>query len=199
MTEDGFVELLVRGLAPRLDPRKVERKRALLYDLSFDHRGTIAMGVDPDSGKPIRGHGRGFEQDILVFDDVSHGDTSVVPRVVAEVKWGGVTTHDVIVYSEKADRIRRVYPYVRYGFVLGGMRRIPGRVLRLGQRFDFIAALSSELLPDELERFYELICEETRASQVLTELLFDNRSAVVIEKRLVVNPITVERELGSTD
>jgi hypothetical protein len=163
------------------------RKRALLYDLSFDHRGSVAMGVDPDSGKPIRDHGRGFEQDILVFDDVANGDTSVVPRVVAEVKWGSVTTHDVIVYSEKADRIRRVYPYVRYGFVLGGMRRIPGRVLRLGQRFDFLAALSADLLPDELDRFYELIWQETRASQTLTELLFDDRSAAIVQKSLVVN------------
>lgn len=135
MTEDQFAKLLVDGMKSRLKPHSVERKRALLYDLSFDHRGSIAMGVDPDTGTPIRGHGRGFEQDILVFDDVADGDTSVVPRVVAEVKWGSVTTHDVIVYSEKADRIRRVYPYVRYGFVLGGMRRIPGRVLRLGQRF----------------------------------------------------------------
>ena len=85
------------------------------------------MGVDPDTGEPIRGRGRGFEQDILVFDEVAEAHTSVIPRIVAELKFGNVTTHDVIVYSEKADRIRRVYPYIRYGFVLGGMKHIPGR------------------------------------------------------------------------
>jgi hypothetical protein len=95
-----------------------------LYDLSFDSKGVVTMGVDPDSGEPIRGRGRGFEQDILVFDEVSDSHTSIVPRIVAEVKLGSVTTHDVIVYSEKADRIRRVYPYLRYGFLLRGMKAI---------------------------------------------------------------------------
>ncbi len=116
----------------------------MLYDLSFDDRGKVALGVDPETGKPIQGKGKGFEQDILVFDKAPGGQTSIIPRVVAEVKYGAVNTHEVIVYSEKADRIRRVYPYVRYGFVLGGMAHIPGRVLRLGQRFDFIAALPAD-------------------------------------------------------
>jgi hypothetical protein len=98
MNEDAFAERLVAAVAPYLVPHKVERKRSLLYDLSFDHRGNVTMGVDPDSGEPIRGGGRGFEQDILVFDEVAHAQTSVVPRIVAEVKFSNVTTHDVIVY-----------------------------------------------------------------------------------------------------
>ncbi|MEK7407496.1 MAG: hypothetical protein AAB225_20655, partial [Acidobacteriota bacterium] len=88
----------------------------------------------------------------------------MIPRIVAEVKFGGVTTHDVIVYAEKADRIRRVYPYLRYGFVLGGLGHIPGRVLRLGQRFDFITALTAELQPIELDAFCHLMREEAAAS-----------------------------------
>jgi hypothetical protein len=179
VTEDQFVAQLTAALVPRLLPHKTEQKRSLLYDLSFDHRGVVSMGVDPDTGEPIRGRGRGFEQDILVFDEVGEGHTSVVPRVVVEVKLGGVTTHDVIVYSEKADRIRRVYPYLRYGFVLGGMRSIPGRVLRLGQRFDFIAAIGEELPADEFGPFADMVCAEARASIALTEVLFEkaqNRS-----------------------
>lgn len=121
----------------------------------------MTLGVDPDSGEPIRGRGRGFEQDILVFDAAAENShTSVVPRIVAEVKFSRVNTHDVIVYSEKADRIRRVYPYVRYGFILGGMRHIPPRVLRLGQRFDFIAALPADLSGPEFTAFAEMIRDE---------------------------------------
>src|SRR5580700_5625086 len=107
MTETEFSDLLVKHLRPNLAPHKVEAKRSLLYDLSFNHKGTIAMGVDPDTGEPIRGGGRGFEQDILVFDEVADAHTSVIPLIVAELKYGGVTSHDAIVYSEKADRIRR--------------------------------------------------------------------------------------------
>ena len=146
------------------------------------------MGVDPDTGEPIRGRGRGFEQDILVFDEVSDAHTSVVPLIVAELKFGNVTTHDVIIYSEKADRIRRVYPYVRYGFVLGGMNHIPGRVLRLGQRFDFITAIGPELRPDELNAFCELMREEAAASAMLISMLFCKQKTTVFRKRLVVAP-----------
>jgi hypothetical protein len=144
------------------------------------------MGVDPDSGEPIRGSGHGFEQDILVFDEVKASHTSVIPRIVVEVKFGGVTTHDVLVYAEKADRLRRVYPYLRYGFVLGGLRHIPGRVLRLGQRFDFIVALSSELRPAELNAFCQLMREEAAASVALSGLLFGKGKPTVVQKRLVV-------------
>jgi hypothetical protein len=84
---------------------------------------------------------------------------SVVPRIVAEVKFGSVTTRDMLVYCEKAD-IWRVCPYLRYGLVLGGMKSIPGRVLRLGKRFDFIVALQAELQEEELASFGSLMTAE---------------------------------------
>lgn len=185
MNENSFGELLIEVLRPTIAPHKVEGKCSLLYDLSFDHQGVITKGIDPD-GKPIKGKGHGFEQDILVFDKVAGADTSIVPRIVAELKFGGVTTHDVIVYSEKADRIRRVYPYIRYGFVLGGLKHIPGRVLRLGQRFDFIATISAEINQSELDSFCNLMCEEAAASIALTELLFGVRKTSMIRKQLFV-------------
>jgi len=97
-----------------------------------------------------------------------------------------VTTHDVIVYSEKADRIRRVYPYVRYGFVLGGMKNIPGRVIRLGQRFDFIAALSDNPSRQEIEKFGSLMRDEAAASVRLSDLLFGKGKPTLFRKSLVI-------------
>ena len=185
-TEDSFADSLAAKLADYLKPHHVGRKKSLLYDLSFDHEGHVTMGVDPDTGEPLRGRGKGFEQDILVYDEVHGQHTSVVPRIVAEVKFGSVTTHDVLVYSEKADRIRRVYPYLRYGFVLGGMKSIPGRVLRLGQRFDFIVALESELGEEEMAAFAALLKEEAQASLSLCELLFGKRKARVVSKHVSI-------------
>lgn len=101
------------------------------------------------------------------------------------MKYGHVTTHDVIVYSEKADRIRRVYPYVRYGFVMGGFSHIPGRVLRLGQRFDFIATISAEMNATELADFCNLMQEEAAASVAITELLFGGKKATMVRKQFV--------------
>ena len=185
-SENEFSTQLLAQLEHRLKPHRVAQKMSLLYDLSFDNTGRVAMGVDPDSGEPIRGRGKGFEQDLLVYDEVNDSHTSVVPRIVVELKFGNVTTHDVIVYSEKADRIRRVYPYVRYGFVLGGLKNIPGRVLRLGQRFDFVASLSAEPNESELERFVLLMQQEAKASIELCDLLFGKARVSVFRKGLTI-------------
>lgn len=99
--------------------------------MSITDNGIVDMGVDIDSGEPIRGGGKGFEQDILIYESTPEGNTSFIPRVIPEVKLNGITSHDVIVYSEKANRIKRIYPYARYGLLLAGMKTIPGRVLRL--------------------------------------------------------------------
>ena len=103
MTEDIFADSLRDKIAQSLLPHKVERKQSLLYELSVNDRGELSKGIDLDTGKPISGGGHGFEQDILVFDQAAEGGhTSVVPLIVVEVKFGGVTTHDVIVYAEKS-------------------------------------------------------------------------------------------------
>jgi len=122
-----------------------------------------------------------------VFDEASEGDTSIIPRIVAEIKFATVNTPEVIVHSEKADRIRRVSPYVRYGFVLGGMSHIPGRVLRLGQRFDFIATLPADLNGPEMSAFIEAMRQEAETSRELTKVLFGHRKPTLFHKRLIIN------------
>ncbi len=184
--EDTFTDLLAERLSPLLLPHRLARKQSLLYDLSFNDLGVVTMGVDEDSGQPLRGSGRGFEQDILIYDESDKGHTSVVPRVVLEVKVGSVSTHDAIVYSEKADRIRRVYPYVRYGFVLAGLNNIPGRVLRLGQRFDFIIAIPEELPDAELKAFGGMLNEEVVASLRTSAMLFGKLKPRSVRKAFVV-------------
>jgi hypothetical protein len=68
------------------------------------------------------------------------------------VKYGRVTTHDAIVYSYKAECIKRVYPFCRYGMVIGDTKNIPGRVLRHGRQFDFVLAISYPLMPGQIDQ-----------------------------------------------
>src|SRR5438105_6577802 len=112
MNEDQFTDDLVQRLDLHIPGCRIETRKSLLYDLSIDEHGVARLAVDKDSGDPLRGGGKGFQQDILIFESVQSGHTSVVPRVVTEVKFKSVNTHDPIIYSEKARRIRIVYPYV---------------------------------------------------------------------------------------
>jgi hypothetical protein len=170
-SEQEFGELLARRLGAILPAKyRIETKRSLLYAISFDDSGDLQLGQNADR-EPTRGGGTGFEQDLLLFEHSSTGQTSVVPRVSIELKLGGVNTHDAIVYSEKARRIRAIYPYVRYGLILGGLGHIPARTLRLGTEFDFVIATPGHPGPKYLSKLAKLLRLELRLSGRMTAVL----------------------------
>ena len=113
---------------------------------------------------------KGFSR-IFLLGSKANGQTSIVPRVCIEVKFEGVSTHDAIVYSAKAARLRTVYPYLRYGLVLGCFADIPLRVLRHGQEFDFIVALAHPFDDDEINSFRIMILKELKFSRLLSNIL----------------------------
>ena len=188
MTEDEFSTQLLHELRLDLGKYKAELKCCLLYDLYFDERGAIRKGVDPDTGKPVRGRGTGFEQDLVIFEVAPDGaDTSIIPRIVAEIKYGSVTTHNAIVYSEKARRIRRVYPYLRYGMIIGNFLYIPGRLLRLGQDFDFLCALEYPLVTKQLDALRETMKLELATSVGASDLLSGRRKPFLVHRDLRIS------------
>lgn len=190
MTEAEFAEKVVELLTSLPAGCEIETKKSLLYALSFDEQGKLQLGLN-DKGEPTRGGGTGFEQDILVFEKIGRipsnpPNTSIVPRVIAEVKLDRVTTHDAITYSEKARRIRTIYPFVRYGLILGQIDKIPGRVLRLGQEFDFITGLSYPVPPAEVEMIRKLFAEEVQASKNLGAILSGKKKIISLFRRIDV-------------
>ena len=118
-----------------------------------------------------------FETDILVYEWVD--DEVWKPRVVIEAKVGGVTTHDAITYSKKAQSHRAVHPFLRYGMFLGniGDGGVPARVLRHGENFDFMISWSSfEPNKTEWDALCGILKSEIEASKVVEEVLFNNRA-----------------------
>ena len=186
MTERQFTEDLIARVRPGITSAKIETGRSVLYEMPIDDDGVVNMGVDSDSGVAIRGRGTGFEQDILIFEEREGGHTAVIPRVIAEVKLGGVTTHDAIVYSYKAESIRRVYPYCRYGMVIGGLCNVPGRVLRHGRHFDFICAILNPLDAAQVREFTALLKCELETSRRIGAMLKRKLKPRIIHRDLQI-------------
>jgi hypothetical protein len=186
MTEQEFTDALIREVEPSITGARIKTGMSVLYEMPIDDDGKVHMGVDQDSGEPIRGKGTGFEQDILVFEEKTKGQTTVIPRVIAEVKYNSVTTHDAIVYSYKAECIKRVYPFVRFGMVLGGFDTIPGRVLRHGKHFDFVLAMAHPFTPTQMEAFKALLSQELAASRSLGGMLRGGRKPRMVHKLLTI-------------
>lgn len=180
--ETEFGEQLKRRLRPLLPAKYyIETKRSLLYAVAFDDDGKLHLGQNA-AKEPTRGRGTGFEQDLLIFERTTGGETSVVPRVSIELKFRHVTTHDSIVYSEKARRIRAIYPYVRYGLILGGVPVIPPRTLRLGAEFDFVVAVPERVTEQSLARLVRLLRKEVRLSKKMTDVLKGRKRVALLHR-----------------
>lgn len=171
MSEQEFTNQLLEKLNFTKDGFSIGSKINVLYALTVEENGIVNMGVDADSGEVIRGRGKGFEQDILVYQKVEDAHTSIIPRVIIEVKYAKVTSHDAIIYSEKAKRIRTIYPYVRYGFLLGGVKNISPRIIRLGSEFNFIIALDYPFEDESVNELKELLFTELGASLSISKIL----------------------------
>lgn len=182
--ELAFGGRLARRLRPGI-PKKYEVGTgvSLLYAISFNDEGNLNLGQN-DDGEPMRGGGTGFQQDLLIFERAKNADTGIIPRVSVELKFSSVTTHDSIVYSEKARRIRAIYPFVRYGLVLGDMSRIPARTLRLGTEFDFIVAVPGRISARALERLVKLLRLELTLSTRMTAVLRGDDAISVLHRHL---------------
>ena len=117
-----------------------------------------------------------FATDLLVVE--GYPDGSWKPRVVVEAKVGGVTTHDAITYSHKAANHRAVFPYLRYGIMLGNRQHhpLPGRLYRHGTQFDFMISFK-EHTPSlkEIAAFRDVLLEEARASRALENMIYQSR------------------------
>jgi len=186
MDEINFTKALVENIQPSFPNHVIETGTSIFYSLYIDENGNIPFNQN-DKGEPIRGGGTGFEQDILLYERVS-GQTSIVPRVAVEVKFGGVTTHDAIVYSEKARRLRNVYPYLRYGFLIGDLPSLPPRLLRIGTDFDFIIRISNPPLQGELAQFIALLKEEIETSRRLGLIFSRQKSVEMLHRKVILEP-----------
>ena len=182
MNESLFAEKLAKKLRMQITNLEIDTKISLLYSISFDDEGNLDLHLGEDL-RPKRGKGKGFEQDILIYN-IADGKTSLVPRVIAEVKYEKVGTHSAIVYTEKLRRIKSIYPYVRYGLILGKIPHIPARVLRFGQEFDFIQTISFPFRSSELNKLVRLLKKEANLSKKLAKILTGKKKLKCIHRQI---------------
>ncbi len=173
MTEKEWVKSII----PQID--KILKKSDSSIHVVDGHRLSYAneiltYGLDnqPEEQKSI-----GYETDIMIYEQLD--EATWKPRVVIETKLGGVSTHDAITYSQKAQTHKYVHPYLRYGILIGDREHypLPGRLFRHGQHFDFMLSWKTvTAAKNEMKRLVEIIIDEIQASKTLDEILFNSRS-----------------------
>jgi hypothetical protein len=170
MDEKAWVVLIVNKLTAEMKRSSliVEQGKRLPYAyeiLSYDRSGV-------PHPEPME-----YETDILISESFTR--EIVKPIIVIEAKVEGITTHNAITYSEKALAHKQVHPYLRYGIILGGMKKkpLPGRLFRHGTTFDFMQSFAA-FKPSETEwkSFVKILWQEAENSRLLYEVIYNSRS-----------------------
>ena len=126
---------------------------------------------------PTKDSSMSFETDILLYEQV--GDI-IKPRIIIEAKLTGITTHDAITYSYKAQNHKSITPFIRYGIIIGDRKHypLPGRLFRHGTNFDFMISFQKEELSTvEKTAFQDIIEKELQYSCQLEEIFLNSRSS----------------------
>ena len=158
MNENQFREKIHKELKRSLSNYIVSERESLLYQLLIDAQGKLQPS---NFANPKRGQ-LAFQTDILIKNDK-------VPLVVIETKYGGFSTHDVLTYSTKAMKHKEVYPYIRYGLVVGGRNRIDRRFFTHNSGFDFAVALGNT--EDDLKELVEIIKKQLQNAELMLDVL----------------------------
>lgn len=189
-TEHVLAESIASYLARRLVDINVVTKCNLLYSsIIHDLDGKRVVDVDAD-GRTIR-RGGAYQQDILMYDDIESGDVREIPRVSIELKAGRVTTHDALVYAEKARQLRTVYPYLRFLFVVAWQwDELPVRLIKSGASFDAMMVVhpttdGTSIERADLRKLKALVEEEVASSRLLGDVLFRRQRGGLLHRRLV--------------
>lgn len=171
MTEDAALKLAVCQSLANAIPKafKVEQGLRLRYRALQRENGAW-----PDQ-EPAYGRGvYEYETDVAVTQQSEAGLT--IPLVVVEVKGArsGATTHDVIVYSEKARSHRWYFPWLRYGFVSRD-RVVPLRTILHGREFDFVIAVGPNSGKGRLDRLGQVVSNELAVAVEIRNRIYRGR------------------------
>lgn len=185
----GFARFLQERLT--LPGRTVARGQALLYALNIAPGGSSVL----PAGEPAEFHKlHSFQTDLLIGPSAPkgpRGQPRCLPRVVVELKWGGLNTHDALTYSAKAHRHKEIYPYLRYGIVFGNADGFTGeKFLNHNWGFDFAAAYpagpNGAISDESVRQLTAILNSQLEAAERLVRLFGTGRRVTSYESRLEI-------------
>jgi len=172
MNEKEFITKLQEALKKELKSYEVKRNENLIYKVIVDEN----MQFNPkDPKKPKRGN-LSFQTDLMI-------KKNDLPLIVIETKFGGFSTHDVLTYSTKSLKHKEIYPYLRYGFVVGGVKIIQNRFFTHNLGFDFAIAIEDI---NNLRSFLDLVKRQIKNSEMLLRIMKEKNKTKLFSSNLVV-------------
>ncbi len=116
-----------------------------------------------------------YEVDLIIKEKRNNNS---IPKLIIESKYGKITTHDTITYSNKAKAHKDLYSGLRYGLMIGNSNEkgVSPRIIQHGNEFDFMIVFQNDN-PNEKEwkTFIEVIKKNLTISNKLESIISDRR------------------------
>jgi len=165
--ETQFTGLLKAELEKNLPDYFVTSGESLTYKFFVDAQGQVHPKTVQN---PKRGQ-LSFQTDLMVKKKLKVVTLESLPLVVIEVKLGRLTTHDILTYSAKATRHKEIYPYLRYGLVIGEAEKIHKRFFTHNTGFDFAVAIEKQ---ESLSEATEIIKQQAKEAELMLKVFEGN-------------------------
>lgn len=181
MNESKFKEKLREKIQENLGNNKYEVKKDenLIYKVIINEN----FKFEPNEPqKPKRGS-YAFQTDLLIIRK-----NNKLPLVVLETKYGGFSTHDVLTYSSKAQKHKEVYPYLRYGLVVGGTDKITNKFFIHNIGFDFAFALK-RIDEGKLKELIDILNQQIKNGESILEIFKNKNQAKSFHTRVVIRKL----------
>lgn len=143
------------------------------YDVVCFERIPYSVSINNYSKNNANIDVKRYEVDLLIKEKK---DSYSIPRLIIESKYGKITTHDAITYSNKAKAHKELYNGLRYGLMIGNSEEkgITPRIVNHGSNFDFMFVFQNETpTKQEWETFVNVIKRNLDISNKLENMVID--------------------------
>ena len=114
--------------------------------------------------------------------------------MVLEFK-AGMSTHDVLTYSAKARKHKQIYPYLRYGIIVGSEAKVAAKFFIHNESLDFCCAARAYIMESTLGAMLsDLILAEIQSSRLLEAAAFEKSQWRLFRTDVVVDPPPVRMD-----
>jgi|WetSurMetagenome_2_1015567.scaffolds.fasta_scaffold238244_1 hypothetical protein len=167
MEEDKHLKEIKSYLEKNLHSDYIVKKGAnLFYELYLNRNLDIDV---KDLKNPKRGFSA-FQTDLCIFKKQKNGIE--LPKVAIEFKTK-ITTHDILMYSDKVIRTKEIYPQLRYGLYSSNEDKITTKFFTHNLGFDFYFT-TNNIDGNTKKYFLDKINDELKYSDRLEKMYFEN-------------------------
>jgi len=190
MNEFEFRERLKENIQTKLrnDKYEIKMNENLIYKVIINEN----LQFEPNKPENPKRGSYAFQTDLLIIRKDKQ-----IPLVVIETKYGGFSTHDVLTYSTKAQKHKEVYPYLRYGLVVGGTNKITNKFFIHNIGFDFAIALK-KINDNAINELIEIVRCQIKSAESILEIFKDKNQTKSFTTQITIKKLNGEEKNEAT-